>query len=238
VRGESATGNGVLGISRFSGVAGSLVNNAGSEVAYGVLGFFSGSAYGVYAGGNFGGTGAKYFIEPHPTDATKVIRYVALEGPEAGTYFRGRGRFQNGLATIEVPEDFRMVTDPEGMTLQITPIGEFASVAIVRLELDQIVVKASRNVEFCYLVNGVRKTHKDLKPIGPGEEFMPRGADARMPAYLTEGQKAVLISNGTYREDGTVNMDTAERVGWTKVWAERNARANAAALEAAKAGQR
>ena len=42
-----------------------------------------------------------------------------------------------------------------------------------------------------------------------------------MPAHLSAGQKAMLISNGTYREDGTVNLETAKRIGWDKIWAER-----------------
>jgi hypothetical protein len=206
------------------------------ELAYGVLGIFvDPRVYGVFAGGPIGATGFKFFVEPHPTDASQVIRYVSLEGPKAGTYFTGRGKFQNGVATIEVPEDFRMVTDSEGLSIQVTPIGDFASVAVLRIELDQIVVKASRNVEFFYTVSGVRKTHKDFKPIGPGSEFRPRSADARIPAYLTEGQKAMLISNGTYRADGSVNMETAERMGWTKVWADREAQEQAAAAEARKA---
>jgi hypothetical protein len=219
----------VLGIAYYQGVAGSLLNSVGSEIAYGILGFNSGPGYGVYAGGAFGGSGAKYFVEPHPTDASKVIRYVSLEGPEAGTYFRGRGKFQNGLATIDVPEDFRMVTDSEGLSIQVTPIGELATVAVVRIDLEGILVKASRNVEFFYTVNGVRKTHRDLKPIGPGAEFMPRSADAQMPAYLTEGQKAMLVSNGTYNADGTVNMETAERLGWAKAWRDREEPGKAAA---------
>ncbi len=233
VRGDSRDyfGYGVLGTSGDQGVAGSLLGGAVGEpeIAYGVLGIVvSPYVYGVFSGGNFGATGVKSFVEPHPTDASQVIRYVSLEGPKAGTYFTGRGKFQNGVATIEVPEDFRMVTDSEGLSIQVTPIGDFANVAVLRIELDQIVVKASRNVEFFYTVNGVRKTHKDLKPIGPGSEFRPRSADARIPAYLTEGQKAMLISNGTYRSDGSVNMETAERMGWTKIWADREA-ANAAA---------
>ena len=224
----------MLGISQFQGVAGSLFNSVGAEIAYGIAGFKFNSAspsYGVFAGGNYGGSGAKFFVEPHPTDASKVIRYVSLEGPESGTYFRGRGKFQNGLATIDVPEDFRMVTDSEGLSIQVTPIGELATVAVVRIDLEGILVKASRNVEFFYTVNGVRRTHRDLKPIGPGSEFMPRSADARMPAYLTEGQKALLVSNGTYNADGTVNMETAERLGWAKAWRDREepaASANAA----------
>jgi hypothetical protein len=64
----------------------------------------------------------------------------------------------------------------------------------------------------------VRKTHKNFQPIESGNEFAPRSADARMPAYLTEGQKAILVSNGTYREDGTVNLETAHRLGWDAAW--------------------
>ena len=220
VRGTSAYGGsiGVLGVSPFLGVAGSLIDGTG-EVAWGGLGHLS---YGVYSSGAYGGTGAKYFIEPHPTDASKVIRYIALEGPEAGTYFRGRGKFHRGVARIAVPDDFRMVTDEEGLTVQITPIGPMATFSVVRADLAEIVVQASRNVEFYYLVQGVRRTHKHIgSPIGDGAEYMPKSADAKMPLWLTEGQRRLLIQNGTYREDGTVNMDTARQLGWDRIWEER-----------------
>jgi len=49
-----------------------------------------------------------------------------LEGPEAGTYFRGRARFSHGMARIEAPESFRLVTDEKSLTVQITPIGQVA----------------------------------------------------------------------------------------------------------------
>jgi hypothetical protein len=213
--------NGVLGISTFQGVVGSVISGS-TELAYGVLAFRPGAAYGVFAGGDYGGTGAKSFVEPHPTDASKVIRYISLEGPEPGTYFRGRGRFERGMARIRVPEDFRMVTDEEGLTVQITPIGQMATFSVLKVDLNQILVQASRNVEFYYLVQGVRRTHRNLtSPIREGGEYVPRSADARIPAYLTEGQKELLIRNGTYNADGTVNMETASRLGWDRVWAER-----------------
>jgi hypothetical protein len=68
----------------------------------------------------------------------------------------------------------------------------------------------------------VRRSHKDLTPIAPGDEYMPRDANARIPAYLTEAQKAMLIANGTYREDGTVNLETTRRLGWDAIWMERS----------------
>jgi hypothetical protein len=297
VRGESIGEYGVLGISQQEGVSGSLVDAAGAEIAFGIIGFSQdafrkrgvyghslasgtgiygvagsdpvltaqgngvagvstgpdqsgvagygqrgvigeyflppnnfgalgilgySSTTGVFAGGNYAGTGAKYFVEPHPTDASKVIRYIAMEGGEPGTYFRGRGRFQNGMARIAVPEDFRLVTAEEGLTVQVTPIGGMATVGVLRMDLSEIVVQSSRNFEFSYMVNGVRRTHKHLRaPIGEGREYMPKSADARIPGYLTEMQQQLLIQNGTYRADGTVNMETARRNGWDRIWAER-----------------
>jgi len=221
VRGESSVSGGVFGLSQTVGVAGAVTDPAVplGYVAQGQLGRNTpGPDYGVFSFGDYGGTGAKMFVEPHPIDPSAVIRYVALEGNESGTYFRGRGKFQNGLATIEVPEDFRLVTDPGNLSVQVTPIGEMASVAVRSLGLDRVVVRGSRDVEFFYTVNGVRKTHKHHTPIVSSREYMPETPDARMPSYLTEGQKEMLVSNGTYKADGTVNMETARRLGWDKEW--------------------
>jgi hypothetical protein len=226
LRGEDAgqsNSYGVLGISGARGVAGVLTDTTSSDAsdAEGYLGYRSGATvYGVLSLGGSGGTGIKSFIEPHATDPSKVIRYVSLEGPEAGTYFRGKGKFVRGIATIEVPEDFRMVTDREGLSIQVTPIGDMATVAVRSIGLDRIVVKGSRNVEFFYLVHGVRATFKDYAPIGDGIEFRPTRETAVLPRYLSEGQKLLLIQNGTYRADGTVNMETAKRLGWDRVWEE------------------
>ena len=232
VRGESRTAFGVLGVTRENAgdaaVAGVLATALGAPVVQGSLAHDAGAnVYGVFSFGDYGGNGAKYFVEPHPRQADLVIRYVALEGPESGTYFRGKGKFQNGLATIEVPEDFRMVTDEEGLSVQVTPIGEMASFAVLRVGLDRIVVKSSKNVEFFYMVNGVRRSHKHLRSVGPGQEYMPESPGATMPAYLTDVQKQMLISNGTYKADGTVNLETAKALGWVKVWEKRAKRSGA-----------
>lgn len=231
VRGEGRAG--VLGISgNFlgggEGVVGSLVDGFGAEIRYGALATSFGTdpsggsaPWAVFGGGDIGATGAKHFLDPHPSDPNLMIAYVSLEGPEAGTYFRGRARIQNGLAKIAVPEHFRFVTDPEGLTVQITPIGAMASFAVMKMDLNEIVVQASRNMEFSYLVQGVRATFKDLSPYRSGG-FMPRTADAKIPAWLSPAQKRLLIQNGTYREDGTINMETAQRLGWDKIWEQRS----------------
>ena len=83
----------------------------------------------MYSQGPYGGSGAKYFVEPHPTDASKVIRYVSLEGQRSRDLFPRPGQVpERGIARIEVPEDFRIVTDPEGLPVKVTPIGEMATV--------------------------------------------------------------------------------------------------------------
>ena len=227
VRGEGGPGltNGVLGISPYQAVAGSLINSTtGAELTWGILGASMGvdspgtAPWGVFSGGHIGAVGTKAFLDPHPTDPSRAIGYVSLEGPEAGTYFRGRARFQNGMARIPVPEHFRLVTDAEGLTVQITPIGVMASFAVLKMDLNEIVVQASRNVEFSYLVQGVRATYKDLDPFRGSAEFRPRSADANLPAWLSPAQQRLLIQNGTYREDGTVNTETARRLGWDRIW--------------------
>ena len=204
-----------------NGVRGAIIGSDGFYDAFGALGYTT--SIGVFASGDLQVTGSKSFVEPHPTDASKMIRYISLEGNEAGTYFRGRGKFQNGIAIIDVPEDFRIVTDPEGLSIQVTPIAQMATVAIESIDLDRIVVRGSRNVEFFYTVNGIRHAYKDYGPIGENEkQFVPESPDERLPRYLPAAIQQRLISNGTYTADGTVNMDTARRLGWDKVWAERS----------------
>ncbi|MEO8347727.1 MAG: hypothetical protein ABI610_02360, partial [Acidobacteriota bacterium] len=229
VRGDGGV-HGVIGIGRDSGVIGALSNTVvGLPLAQGRLGTNFGTDpsgggpnWAVFGLGDIGATGTKFFLDPHPTDASKVIGYVALEGPEAGTYFRGRGKFDRGMAKITIPEDFRLVTDPEGLTVQVTPIGAMATVGVIKIDLNEIVVQSSRNVEFSYLVQGVRATHKNINPIFSDGMFRPESAEAKMAPWLTDVQKQRLIANGTFREDGTVNMETARRLGWDRVWAERN----------------
>jgi hypothetical protein len=239
----STTGQviGVLGASQSLvsgfGVAGALIDTGGNPTVIGVLGAATGVAadltgppWGVFAAGNLGATGTKHFVEPHPSDPAKVIVYSSLEGREVGTYFRGTSRIVNHQAIIDVPEDFRMVTDEEGLTVQLTSVGASSSMYVESQDLNQIVIKASRDVTFHYLVQGVRRAFKDLEPIRIGYEFVPRSPNDTMPLFLTEEARRRVIANGTYNADGTVNMDTAERLGWAKAWRENGMNTRAAPL--------
>jgi hypothetical protein len=127
----------------------------------------------------------------------------------------------HGQAVITVPEDFRIVTDEEGLTVQLTPVGVLTMMAVESEDLNRIVVRSSKDVMFHYLVQGVRRNYKDFEVVAKSPFFQPRSPDDRMNESLSAGEKARLIANGTYNPDGTVNMQTAERLGWAKAWRER-----------------
>ena len=219
VRGEGGS-RGVIGVAGPSGIGvrGFSVDAAGILQMYGSLG--QGNSYGVYANGNLGASGTKTFVEPHPTDPSKVIKFVSLEGPEAGTYFRGSSSTRGGACVIEVPESFRIVTDEEGLTVQVTTVGSGAHAWVESESLDRIVVRASADTKLHYLVQGVRKAYRDFQPVVSGDEFMPRSPEDTLPLWLSEEGRRRLVSNGTFHPDGTVNMETAERAGWAERWRE------------------
>jgi hypothetical protein len=229
VRGEGGPNSwGTLGISNNIGAAGYHLNSSTGAIETQAW-LASSSTTAIYGSGNMSVTGTKSFVEPYPADPTKEIKYVALEGPEAGTYFRGKGRIVGGQAIVEVPDTFRMVTDEDGLTVQVTPIGRSVSLSVVSYDLNAIVVEGTRDAEFFYLVQGVRKSFKDFQPVQENVDYKPMAATDQMPTALATEQKRTLIRAGVYNEDGTVNMDTAERLGWAREWRERDEKLKASA---------
>jgi hypothetical protein len=235
VRGDSVGAIGLLGVSTLHGARGVLVDVSGTLQADGYLGYSGPPVYALYGTGNFAVTGSKAFVDPHPERADQVIRYIAMEGPRSYTHITGRARARSGFVQIPIPEDFRLVTDSEDLNAQCTPHGELATCAIVKLDLNSAVFRVSKDVEVSWSVTGIRRTFKDLQPIGEGTEFMPLSPDARMPEAYSPAQRAILVQNGTYNEDGTVNMETAQRMGWTAIWQKRSEDARAAAEKAREA---
>ncbi len=109
----------------------------------------SSSGYGVFSCGDFAATGAKFFVQPHPTDPSKEIHFAALEGNESGTYFRGKVRLVNRRAEIPVPEDFRLVTEPDGLTVQLTALGP-ARMWLESYDLDFVAIAGEADTEVHY----------------------------------------------------------------------------------------
>lgn len=121
-------------------------------------------------------TGAKSFVQAHPTDDKKVVVYVCLEGGEAGVYCRGSGQLVGGRATIALPDHFALVTNAErGLTAQVTPTGDCRGIFVVaksptQLEVQELAGGAS-DASFDWTVNGLRKGFESHEPIQDKAKF-------------------------------------------------------------------
>jgi hypothetical protein len=118
----------------------------------------------VTVSGNFTVTGVKNFAVPDPQNAKKAIYYASLEGPEAGTYYRGTAKTVDGEAVIELPGYFARITEKERMTVQITPVGAPNQLYIAEKTPERVVIKVAKGSvdgEFDYFVQGVRKGYLD-----------------------------------------------------------------------------
>ncbi|MCE9593161.1 MAG: FG-GAP-like repeat-containing protein [Planctomycetes bacterium] len=200
---DSSSGRGVFGTAGFSGTNYGVLGNTNST-----------SGYGVFSAGAFGGTGAKYFIQPHPTDASKEIRFACLEGNESGTYFRGTAHVHGGRAAIVVPDDFRMVTEAEGLTVQLTASGP-TRVWVESKALSGIVVGSDLDLDVDYLVQGVRRGFSKLETIRDNQAFVPEVRGVPYGTQYPIELRRILVENGILNADFTPNEATALRLGWT-----------------------
>ena len=76
-------------------------------------------------------TSRKPFDIPHPTKKGYRLRHVCLEGPESGVYIRGR---LTDSSTIEVPDYWDGLVDPETITVQLTQIGCSQDLIVDKIE--------------------------------------------------------------------------------------------------------
>lgn len=112
----------------------------------------------------------KSFRMANPDQPGTDIWYTCPEGPEAAAYIRGTGHLENGKAVITFPDHFRTVANPEGITVQLTPLSaESRGLAVVEKGLDRLVVRELSNgggtYDFDYLVMAVRKGYGNYQVI-------------------------------------------------------------------------
>jgi len=127
-----------------------------------------GSTGAVTVSGNFTVTGTKNFAMPDPANEKKAIYYTSLEGPEAGTYFRGSAKTVNGEVVIELPGFFSRITESERMTVQLTPVGDWGQLYVAEKTPERVVIKVAKggqDLKFDYLVQGVRKGYLDYEVV-------------------------------------------------------------------------
>ena len=236
VRGEAVGGIGVIGVTRTaSGVYGVAVDAGGSTQTSGALAYRGSADYGVasfgpaivdgtlWVTGNFMSAN-KFFVEPHPFDASKEIRFVSLEGPQAEVYFRGTAQVSRGITRIAIPQSFRFVADPATYSTLVTPVGAMATVAVVSEGEEGVLVQASRDVRIHYVVYAERRAIKNPDPIAENEHFRPE-RDHDIFRSMPESYRKLLMQNGTLNPDGTLNLETARRLRWDRMWEKRSASA-------------
>jgi hypothetical protein len=135
-------------------------------------------AYVAYGSNGISSNGPKNFVQEHPADPSKVIFYASLEGGEAGTYYRGTAQLSGGTATVALPEHFSLVTEEEGLTVQVTPREDCNGLYVAEVTTRTIVVKelmgGTSDARFDFFVNGVRAGYADYEVIRDAAEGLPQ----------------------------------------------------------------
>lgn len=135
--------------------------------------------------GDFWATGTKHFRIPHPEDPeNKSIQYASVEAPEIILKIRGRATLVKGTATIQLPHHWGLVTETEGITIQLTPVDDCYGLFAPRVGMrrDSFKVKelmgGDSNAEFMWEVTAVRKGYADFNPIQTLEDEAKRVVDS------------------------------------------------------------
>jgi hypothetical protein len=123
--------------------------------------------------------GVKSFIHPHPTDDSKIIRYIAIESGESITLVRGIAKTINGEVIIALPEHFSLVTSKNApITVILTPEGAPALLYVKQKNKGQIAVAMKKSdfttfgdVEFAFQVTGVREGFENLDIVMDAEKL-------------------------------------------------------------------
>ena len=181
-----ANGNGFIGVSDANGTAkaGILVDAEGKGQVFG---------------------DNKAFAVDYPGRPGTKIMYISLEGPEAAIFHRGAVRLVNGRATIQLPEHFVALANPDTITVQLTPGSldseglAFRSIRDGRIEVGELHHgKGSYDVHF--VVHAVRRGYEDHTPVLSAEEFRARfrggAVGARSDTAASARAKAAMSPAG------------------------------------------
>ena len=94
----------------------------------------------------------KSFDIEHPTK----LRYICLEGPEAGVYFRGRLKNQK---IIKLPDYWKGLVHTDSISVQLQPVGSHQDIIVKRWDDEFIYLQAQGGlpINCFYHVYGERK---------------------------------------------------------------------------------
>lgn len=129
-----------------AGIGGALFVGGQVNITSGVVSTNTGTGALVVNGG-VGINGAlnaitKSFNIGHPTKPGMTLRYGSLEGPEFGVYVRGRLKGSN---TIELPEYWTKLVDPDSITVNLTPVGSHQKLYVEDI-VDNTIIVGNENI--------------------------------------------------------------------------------------------
>ena len=104
----------------------------------------------------------KAFDIEHPTKGKGWrLRYICLEGPEAGVYFRGRLKNQK---IIKLPDYWKGLVHTDSISVQLQPVGSHQDIIVKRWDDEFIYLQAQGGlpINCFYHVYGERK---DVNPV-------------------------------------------------------------------------
>lgn len=182
---------GVLGkVDSPSGTALIGRHQAGSGTTYAVRGEVdSPDGYGLYTpddakvdgtvevGGDLEVTGTKNFVQTVSTETgPREVTYTAVEAGTPRTEVSGVTEMQDGVAVVDLPSHFSMVTsDEEPVTVQVTPYADDqVHPQVTDRSLDSFTVEEFADgldtYTFAYTVKGTRKGFEDRGVVSDADD--------------------------------------------------------------------
>jgi hypothetical protein len=125
-----------------------------------------------------------------------------------------QARLVNGSAEIAIPQEWKLVSDADGITVQVTPIKSFARLMVFHQTRERIVIAGDQDCEFHYLVNGVRRGFANYEPYLENHAFRPEVRGVPFGTQYPKELRDVLVANGILNADYTPNEATAARLDW------------------------
>ena len=139
-------------IGQGTGGTDSIIITTGNNVGIGT----TTPGYKLEVNGSFAAT-TKSFVINHPTRPGMKLRYGSLEGPENGIYVRGK---LTGTNTIELPEYWTKLVDPDSITVSLTSIGKHQDLYVADISNNVVIVGngniLSKAINCFYVVYGER----------------------------------------------------------------------------------
>ena len=132
----------------------------------------SGTTYSTFRG-SINVQGWKGFDIKHPTKENHRLRYVCLEGPEGGVYYRG---ILKDSEFIELPDYWKDLVDTKTITVHLTPIGTYQYLYYT-VAKNRIIVKNHSNLptHCSYIAYGERKDVDRLTVEYQSDTIMEQG---------------------------------------------------------------